>query len=270
MTVKKALVVGCSLTSGFKMGDNPDDAEHNNPAHPRLWANKLLSQLDNFEITNRSRAGANNQWIFMEAMSALAQDYFDVVLVQWTYLGRINLPVGLELYKTYTMLQGEADINLVNHVTMSAKWLQDLGYRLRSFKNLHWDILDIVRYVNILTQFQKLKNSKVYFVNGVLQWSPGYFEKKSITVPSDLSNFEQHLLEAKHREDSEVFAIYDMMHQQYQQHGTIQSRHWLNLYDPMKSWQVDDIVPDDYHPGYTSQDVFVAQLLPTLIKYYRE
>ena len=61
MATKKALVVGCSLTSGYKMMAGQDDLNH-----PRLWSNQLLSKLDDFEIINRSRTGANNYWIFME------------------------------------------------------------------------------------------------------------------------------------------------------------------------------------------------------------
>lgn len=173
MATKKALVVGCSLTSGYKMTDGLND-----PCHPRLWSNQLLSKLDDFEIINRSKRGVNNHWIFMEAMSALTKDHYDLAVIQWTGLGRISLPVGLELHDTLSILTDGLDVNLVNGFIVPGKWLQDVGDRLKSFSNLHWDILNIVRYVNILIQIQQLKKSKICFVDSGLQWIPGYFEKK--------------------------------------------------------------------------------------------
>ena len=265
MATKKALVVGCSLTSGHMMAAGQDD-----PDHARLWANQLLSKLDDFKIINRSKTGVNNHWIFMEAMSALTQDHYDLVLIQWTGLGRIFLPAGLELYDTYTTMANGLDINLVNRSTLPGKWLQDLGNRLRSFSNLHWDILDIVRYVNILIQIQQLKKSKICFVDSGIQWNPGYFEKKSIASPAELSKFEKHILEVDHRDDSEIFNLYHKIHNQYQEYGNIQTDNWLNLYQPHKSWKVDTIAPDDDHPGWLSQDILAQCLWPALIEYYRK
>ena len=265
MATKKALVVGCSITSGYKMMAGQDDLNH-----PRLWANQLLSKLDDFEIINRSRTGVNNHWIFMEAMSALTKDHYDLVVIQWTGLGRILLPVGLELYNTLSILTDGLDVNLVNGSIVPGKWLQDVGDRLKSFSNLHWDILNIVRYVNILIQIQQLKKSKICFVDSGLQWSPGYFEKKSITKPSELSKFEQHILAVEHRDDSEIFDLYNMIHNQYQEYGNIQTDNWLNLYQSHESWKVDTIAPDDFHPGYLSQDILVQCLWPALNEYYRK
>ena len=245
-------------------------AGQDDPNHSRLWANQLLSKLDDFEIINLSKRGVNNHWIFMEAMSALTQDHYDLVVIQWTGLGRILLPVGLELYNTHTIITHGFDVNLVNHITLPGKWLQDVGYRLKSFSNLHWDILNIVRYVNILIQIQQLKKSKICFVDSGLQWSPGYFEKKSITKPSELSKFEQHMLEVEHRDDSEIFDLYNMIHNQYQEYGNIQTDNWLNLYQSHESWRVDTIAPDDFHPGYLSQDVLAQCLWPALNEYYRK
>jgi len=265
MATKKALVVGCSITSGYKM-----TAGHDDPDHHRLWSNQLLSKLDNFEIINRSKTGVNNHWIFMEAMSALTQDHYDLVLIQWTGLGRIFLPAGLELYDTYTNMTSGLDMNLVNRSILPGKWLQDVNNRLKSFSNLHWDILNIVRYVNILIQIQQLKKSKICFVDSGLQWSLGYFEKKSITKPLELSKFEQYILEVEHRDDSEIFDLYNMIHNQYQEYGNIQTDNWLNLYQSHESWKVDTIAPDDFHPGYLSQDILVQCLWPALNEYYRK
>jgi hypothetical protein len=117
---KKALIVGCSLTAGFKLHKNTDanTSGHCDPLNPRIWANKLLSQLDDFEILNLSEAGVNNNWIFMEAMSALTQTHYDLVLIQWTFLDRLYFPAGLELYDTNTMLAGSiANNKLAGSIT---------------------------------------------------------------------------------------------------------------------------------------------------------
>ena len=267
---KKALIVGCSLTAGFEMYEEKDTglSSRYNPRHPRIWATQLMSQLGNFEIHNLSEPGVNNNWIFMKAMTELAQTHYDLVLIQWTFLDRIYLPVGLELYHTHTMLAGEKDVNLVSKVKLSAPWLRDVGRRLQLLNNHHWDILNLVKYVNILKSFQDLRHGKVCFVNGAVNWSRDYFTKKQISFPSELSQFEREMIDSDNRDDEETKAIYDMIHNQYSNSGSCQFENWLNIYDPLLTQKIDSIAPNDIHPGYISQDFFAEMLFPTLKEYY--
>ena len=267
---KKALIVGCSLTAGFKLHENTDanTSGHCDPSNPRIWSNQLLSQLDDFEIQNISKAGVNNNWIFMEAMSALTQVHYDLVLIQWTFLDRLYFPVGLELYDTNTMLTGERDVDLVNKVTLSAQWLRDVGRRMRLLHNYHWDILNLVRYVTALKTIQDHRQAKVCFVNGAINWSQDFFTRKQISFPCELSQFEKNMIDWDNRDDADIVSIYNMIHDQYAASGSCQLENWLNIYNPLLLQKIDTVAPNDIHPGYLSQDLFVKTLLPALTKYY--
>lgn len=96
-------------------------------------------------------------------------------------------------------------------------------------------------------------------------------KKKSITKPSELSKFEQHILAVEHRDDSEIFDLYHMIHNQYQEYGNIQTDNWLNLYQSHESWKVDNMPPpNNDHPGWLSQDVLAQCLWPALNEFYRK
>jgi hypothetical protein len=193
-------------------------------------------------------------------MSALIKNRYDLIVIQWTYLNRLNFNVGLETYPVDTRLTDDLDINIVNHVTISAKWLQDLGDRLRMISNIHWDILKLVKYVNTLREIQcHSRKQELLFVNGAVVWPDQYFCKKDYTFPNELSDFEQRMLDTEHRDDEEIKKIYHMCHDSYTDYGGIQEKLWANLYDPMIRTKIDNIRPGDFHPGYQSQALFADQ-----------
>lgn len=248
---KNILVVGCSFAKGA--GLVAEDLD------PKLWVNQLCDKIwPNSNVTNLAKNGANNNWIFHETMSALLLNDYDIVIVEWTAIPRFNIKVGLELYYVESLLTPDAsDININNGVTVTNKWLNSLGDNLRKIHNDHWDILDLVKYINVILQIHK---GKTFFVNGLAPWGSQYFTKKQIQVPSELSAFEQNMFSFNTRDDDEVFALYEMVHNQYNQYGGIHQEHWLNLYNSLLSMQVDDASETDCHPGYASQDIFTEFL----------
>jgi hypothetical protein len=247
----KFLAVGCSFTKGHGL-----DLEYNDP---QLWVNQLFPTNS---VTNLSKTGANNDWIFLETMSQLIQQHYDVVLIGWSAIPRFNFHVGLELYPVDTMLQVATDINLHSNRTVSGKWLKNLGNGLRKIHNDHWDIVTLIKYVNTLIELQEhTRGGKIFFVNTLSPWDRDYFTKKIINLPSDLTQYEQNLLEVNMRDDDEIFKLYNMTHEQYQRYGGIQEAHWLNLYDSLRSMQVDDVSTTDSHPGYLSQGQFSKFLI---------
>ena len=230
---------------------------------PALWVNRLFPQ-EQHTVVNLSKSGRNNYWIFLETMSGLLTDTYDVVLVGWSAIPRFNFHVGLELYSVHTML-AELDINLNDNITISGKWLKTLGNNLKKIHNDHWDLLDLVKYVNTLIQIQEKKNNgQIFFVNTLGTWPDNYFTKKQINQPSDLSLFEQKLLQVDTRDDDEIFQLYDMIHNDYKTYGGIQEDCWLNLYSSLRYMQVDNVSDTDHHPGYQSQEVFDHYLTPRL------
>jgi hypothetical protein len=257
MTLKKTvLVVGCSYTQGH--GLKYESADTN------LWVNKFFPPC-NYQITNAARSGANNHWIFLETMSQMIKNNYDIVLVGWTSIPRFNFHVGLELYTVSTKLRN-VDVNINNNVTISGKWLNSLGDNLRKIHNDHWDLLNLVKYVNVLIKLQEHTGGKIVFVNSLGPWSNNYFESKLINLPSDLSEYEQNLLQVDTRDDQEIFRLYKMIHNHYDSYGGIRANYWLNLYQSLRSLQIDPVSDTDDHPGYKSQEVYSQYLGPILEK----
>ena len=257
--MKKAAVIGCSLSSGWKLKNN-NHVGHEDPDHPCLWSNQLLHAWGYNDISNFASTGASNQTIFQLAVQRILSTRYDLVLVQWTFLDRINFNVGLELYPTRSMLKSYLDINLVNGVTVSGPWLQDLGDRIKSISNLHWTIVQLTQYVNLLALIQTHHRAKVCFVNGACMWPDRYFEKINYDSPGDLPKFTQNLLQVDLRDDSEILDLYHMTHDDYEQNQGIQNNLWLNLYNPLVAMKIDTMSKDDFHPGLASQDLFFEKL----------
>jgi hypothetical protein len=249
---KKILVVGCSYARGHGLNlENKD---------PDLWVNKLFASR-HCHVDNRSKTGANNHWIFLETVGCLLKQTYDFVLVSWTSIPRYNFHAGLELYSVDTMLNN-MDVNINNNTRVSGKWLEAIGNNLRKIHNDHWDLLDLIKYVNVLVSMQGA--DKIVFVNGLGPWSKDYFVKKSLELPSDLLPYEQDLLQVRTRDDQEIFALYDMIHDHYTSYGGIHQQNWLNLYSSLRDLQVDTVSDQDLHPGYSSQQVYVDTLAPQL------
>ena len=243
MSGNKILFVGCSLTYGDGLIEEVND--------PKLWCNQIAKELcPDHQVVNRARKGVNNEWIFLETVSALLKEKYDKVFVEWTAIPRHNINIGLETYETMTMLLDSEDIS-TNLGTFKGYWINDLGNSLLMLHNDHWDTLKIVKYVNLLKRIHQ----DIYFINGMLPWPEEYFIQKKIKLPGDLPKYTQNLLNVDNRDDKEVFELYNMIHSQYQEYGGIHSDNWLNLYHPMVTMRLDTVV-DNYHPGYKTQDLF--------------
>ena len=262
MTNKKILVVGCSYTYGDGLDTTIND--------PKLWVNQLCDAvLPSATITNLAKVGKNNHWIFLETISALIKNDYDYVFIGWSAISRLNFHVGLELYTIDTMLSSVSephDISIVGGATYSRKWLNETGDRLRKIYNDHWELLNLVKYVNTLIEIQvKCRNKKIFFINSLNVLSLNYFKKQEINLPSDLSEFEQNILSTDLRDDTEIFALYDMIHQQYNEYGGINDDYWLNLNKSLWSLKIDEISKTNKHPGYLSQDIFAEYLTTSLL-----
>ena len=257
MNFNKILISGCSFSAGFGMlGECYDE---------KNWPNLLANKLGVTNITNVAKTAANNHWIFLETISAMLQDNYDLILVQWSAIPRYKFKVGLELYSVDTMLMN--DVNIVGKETVKKEWLMEIKNRLLKIHNDHWDILDLVKYVNVLIELQvRSRQGKIFFINGIGPWPDDYFSKKQINLPSDLDHFTRNLLQVDMRDDDEIFKLYDMIHEQYVQYGRIQEQYWLNLYQPMTQLQVDTIKQNDQHPGYQSQIIFADYFAEQILK----
>jgi hypothetical protein len=252
MPSKSMLVCGCSFTTGAGLVNEKKD--------PKLWVNQLADKLG-YNLTNIAEVGRNNDWIFLETLLKLAknQNCYDLVVVAWSTLPRINVDLGLELWSTATKFDGGYEVRTTEK-TFTKKWQLSIQDKLFEGYNFHWDFLKLVKYVNIL----KTQHNNIYFINTYGPWPNDYFVKKNIQLPSDLDDFTKQLLLVDNRDDKEIFDLYNLIHQQYSDAGGINEELWLNLYDNFKCNKLDRASETDGHPGYLSQDCYVEILLPSL------
>lgn len=252
--MKKMLAVGCSFTKGTGLKDEDKN--------PRLWINQLHKMIwPDHELLNLAQVGKNNEWIFFETMTALIKERYDVVVVAWTSIPRFNITVGLELYCTETRLTDDgAEIRLNSGDVFTTKYQKKIGDYVRRLHHDHWGILNMIKCINTLIEIQKLHQGEIWFVNALGPWSNGYFEKKVIKYPNDLTEYEKKLLSIQTRDDEEIFKLYEKIHNEYAYYGGIHEDRWVNLYESLVSIAIDHASLTDKHPGVLSQDLFVETL----------
>jgi len=257
------LVTGCSMTYGHGLEFNKDD--------PRLWVNSTLHSVfgDDITIDNIAKDGMNNHWILLETMNGIRTKQYDMVVVGWSSIPRYCFHVDVELYEVHTALRpGAMDINSNRFEKTSASWLRKTGDRLRKIHNDYWDILDLIKYVNVL--MESTHGDKVFFVNTMIDYPREYFKYKKFEFPDEISEYEQELLNVPGRSDDAVKELYDMMHDEYNNYGGIHEDRWINLYDSLKSKQVDDISDSDNHPSYMSQKLYTKMFTPIFDKKFKQ
>lgn len=257
--MKRVLFAGCSYTQGTGF----DELEHS----PDLWVNLLHknSALRSHELINISVAGRSNVNIFNCALDQLTQTHYEYAFVQWTSMPRYEIQLGLELYSTRMVFMPNAecfDVN-TNEINYNKSYLKNINDRFTSLANLHYEIIDLVRYVNILLRVAQLTNTKIFFINGLCPWDTDYFTPLDDFLPNQLTDFTQKLINSENRDDQEIHKLYHKIHQEYQQAGGIQAQHWLNLYNSMLDLKLD-VNKDGLHPGNKSNQLYYETFLSAL------
>lgn len=260
----KILISGSSIAAGAGLPDGKTNSE--------LFVNRLATQVlgyDQKSIDNISDIGADNKHIFLETAIAISKFNYSHVLVQWQSIPRINMHLGLETWPTRVpILSTQAqchNIDLVGGQQVPGKKIIEISNFLLRYSNLHWEILDLIRYINLLVAQVKSTKTQLYFINYYMPWEHyRYFNCFDWNTPSELDLFTQFLLESDVRSDADSKKIYQMIHDQYQNAGGLQESYWLNLYNPLNNLKVDQASPQDKHPGIKSQQLFFDQLAPLL------
>ena len=159
------------------------------------------------------------------------------------------------MYQTHTVLRDDGhSINTNDGGHFTSKWLGETGDRLRKIQNDHWDLLDLVAFVNVIRNIQvTMRGGKLVFVNTLGPWPSEYFERKNISLPDELDEFEKVMYNINNRDDEEILTLYNKVHDDYKYNGGIRSELWLNLYNSLASLQQDTVSAEDLHPGYASQ-----------------
>tara|TARA_R110000868_G_scaffold222193_1_gene474060 strand:- start:256 stop:1047 length:792 start_codon:yes stop_codon:yes gene_type:complete len=250
------LFAGCSYTYGTGFSQEKHD--------PDLWTNILhnkVSQLKKTTLLNVAISGRSNSGIFADAVFNITKHNCKYAFVEWTSSPRYELELGLELYRTRQVfsLDSVAPISHNLHdCTYSAAYLNRIGYRFASLAHQHYEIRNLVYYVNSLVAIAAIKGTKLFFINGLCGWDQCYFNEIENAFPDAYTEFTKKILNVATRDDSEIFAIYKKIHNQYNEYGGIQETHWLNLYRSMQQQRIDRN-SDNVHPGKLSNRLYADQ-----------
>lgn len=264
---KKLVFAGCSFTAGN--GWNKTALENPNESckdHPALWVNlchKNIKKFSRLELVNVAQGGASNTEIFHQAVESMSMFGSDIhtLFCQWTSGPRYKFNAGFELWDT-----GESffesdnfthDINLNRGDHWPRKYVKDLVDRIKVMHHLHWEILAVVRFSNIVNRLcSKFRIQNVYFVNGLCPWDDNYFVKLNNAMPEDYTTFtKKEILNIESRDDQDIFSLYNLAHKHYQEAGGIDQDKWINLYNSFKNNKID-VNFDDLHPGIQSNLIY--------------
>lgn len=257
--MKQVLFAGCSYTaaSGFELGK--DD--------PRAWVNLVHknSWLAKYELNNVASGGRSNAGIFQDAVLHMSKGDTAVAFVAWTSVPRYAMHLGLETYDTSAIFVPNCELrdHNLHDIKYSKRYLHSIRDRFTSLAHPHYEILQLLDYVNALVNLARLAEIQLYFINALCPWDDGYFDRLSDVLPESYTEFTKQIIKTKTRDDAEVFEIYNNIHTQYEQAGGIQPRHWINLYGSFRQ-QLVDFNSDGRHPGTESNQLYYRQITQVL------
>ena len=271
---KKVVFVGCSFTAGNGWDETvashiTGNVECKNSSN--LWVNLCatqISSLNTLDVINAGQGGASNTIVFENAVDKISThaNNIDTMFCQWTVMPRYSFSVGLELWSTHEGIAHSArskeDVNLSDGTRYPREYLDNLLDQLLALHHLHGEILKVVRYTNILKKLADTYNIKIYFINGLCPWDKDYFIKMlgpDIT-PENFTTFTKTtILDIKNRDDSDIFKLYNKIHNDYNHEGGIDPTNWINLYDSMGNNKIDTNL-DKRHPGIKSNQLYFQQI----------
>lgn len=275
---KKILFSGCSYTAGNGWLDtDPEESVKTEVKDcPHLWVNLCHNGnlgFNSLEMINVGRGGASTTDIFVNTVRAITNfgDSIDTIFCQWTSGPRYNWNVGFELWDTMESLQYNSpqlkkhDVNLNNGDTWSRKYISNLTDRLLTLHHLHWEIVKVIDYskvIYVLAKKQGIKN--IFFINGLCQWDQNYFVELNNVSPETYTEFTKHdILHISSRDDKDIFELYKLAHKHYNDHGGIDDKNWINLYDSFCRNKIDSNF-DKLHPGVKSNKIYYNMIAARL------
>jgi len=237
----RLLVAGCSFSSGWGF----DSKEQ---SWPDILAKKLGAELD-----NRARESFSNSDIFLQ--SICDNENYDVIIVQWTALGRISLspsPINPSVIVSHANEFFDCSIPGI-----SSQELRSF-YKVMSLANGDWK-----HYFNLISMIESLqKDSRVIFVNGLLHWDSEVFNQ-DWTIPMSLSN--QFIESLLHMDEFDDDVLSENLSKVLVARNKIDQSRWINLTSSWQQSKIDSVSEFDQHPGPESQKLF-SEIVGKFIK----
>ena len=255
--MSKIIFGGCSITSGS--GLNSDAIESNDKDNPNLWVNlchKNIPEFRNLKLLNISKSGSSNQTIFNSIVEAISQNNdIEYIVCAWTSVPRYNFNIGFELYDTekvfYPNRPQVRDHNL-NQGNFTDGYLRKVSTRFLTLHDLHYEIVHLLKFINVITNLASHKGAKIINVNALCPWDDQFFKALPDNCKSsDYTKFTNIILNVSNRDDDEILKLYHKQHEQYDSYGGIQEHTWVNLYNSFLDERIDTNY-DGCHPGIES------------------
>jgi hypothetical protein len=214
---------------------------------------------DNYTVTNIGNFSNSNLSIYLSASLAIVQQKFDYVFVGWTSYPRYNFRMGFETYDFGKRVNLTARSTVTAHhghyLSYSQRWLNNFKEKYLLAHHAHFEVVEIIKYMTLLSRLGDLEGTKIYFINNLCPWTTGYFDRKLNFLPAELDPYTQHILDVDTRDDLEFFELYNLMHDDFESVGGMDTQKWINLYESFDSMKVD-LGNNQIHPGPLSHNKF--------------
>lgn len=228
---------GCSLTVGEGFPEDQRD---------QYIYDRLLEKRFGFNRTNIARGGSSNYTIFLRSADAIMSGQYNCVITQWSALNRIWLYPGpdSEFFTNETVKRPFSYRDIYLSAEEKAKFVNTLLVLNGDYHN----IIDLIKFNNILCCLAKQSHTKVVFINGLIPWQQDVSAPLGSDLNSCLSEYTKSLLDFDHRDDSEIVEFFQNLQTHF---SSMDQSSWVNLFD---SWfsNVQDVGPEGHHPGIVS------------------
>jgi hypothetical protein len=202
----------------------------------KLWLDVFASRHN---ITNLGVGGQTNQKIFIKTLKELIVDEFDLVIVQWSSIFRLNVNLSKSIYDNQESL-GPSHCSLKELKSIRKFWLMHcLHGRI--------EITESLTYILGLTDLLNQRKTSYIFIKG----SDNYFSDLQKENWQDCSaDYLDNVLFRQQLPDWEIEKFHLEMRQLYLLVKNTSGSNWLNL--EQLAWQDQtfvDYADDGVHPG---------------------
>jgi len=227
----KILVSGCSISAGYGFPLAKDDSA--------IWPNRLAN-LMSADVTNISIPGYDNVGIVLGAIREFTTNPYDIILVQLTSLNRVIVSPTIH-----------GAMNIASPNAPSEKFginQKDYYHFFKTFIKLNLDYEHWKRLVNCIIILQNLKQSgyNIHIVNGMIDWNKDFFAQR-------LSDFSKRMIDFDNLPDEDITQVLDTISNDKNQ---IDLTTWVNPFDLLSDLKIDQVTPQDKHPGPKSHQIY--------------
>jgi hypothetical protein len=261
--MKHTVFCGCSYVAGDGLESLSQDSH--------LWVNIVHANapmLTQTTLINLGVSGFTNQDIFCTALASLtAFPQCAYLFVSWTNCKRLHVNPGVEIYDTGLYLENSdvPDVKLNPGHTIPGYYVQNIRDRFFDLTHNHYDLLEVLTFSTVIDLVARRQGTTCFFVNSLLNIDQGYFDHivDPNRQPSQTTPLTQQFLQLETRNDTEFFALYDKIHQEYA--DTLgHTLNWLNLDRGYRKYFYVDTGADQLHPGPRSNQLFATHIIEKL------